>query len=94
MHRMDKYTPQRVRQNYLRRYQQYLRREIEQLEAKGEDTLSAAEAKRLDTLRAAAADCRDYDAILKDVADQQIEIDLDDGVQANSPKFGEAVADL
>ena len=91
---MDKYTPQRVRQNYLRRYQQYLRREIDQLEAKGEDALSGAEAKRLDQLRAAAADCRAYDAILKEVADQQIEIDLDAGVQENYPKFGEAVAGL
>ena len=94
MHRMDKYTPQRVRQDYLQRYQEYLRREIESLEAKGEETLSKDESKRLDTLREAAADCREYDAILKDVADQQIEIDLDDGVQNNYPKFGDAVAEL
>jgi len=94
MHRMDKYTPQRVRQDYLQRYQEWLRREIESLEAKGEETLSTDQSKRLDTLRAAAADCRDYDAILKDVADQQIEIDLDDGVQNNYPKFGDAVAAL
>jgi len=94
MHRMDKYTPQRVRQDYLQRYQEWLRREIESLESKGEETLSGDDAKRLDTLREAAADCRKYDAILKDVADQQIEIDLDDGVQNNYPKFGEAVADL
>jgi hypothetical protein len=94
MHRMDKYTPQRVRQDYLQRYQEWLRREIESLEAKGEETLTKDQSKRLDTLRAAAADCREYDAILKDVADQQIEIDLDDGVQNNYPKFGDAVADL
>ena len=37
---------------------------------------------------------REYDEILKDVADQQIEIDLDDGVQNNYPKFGDAVAEL
>ncbi len=94
MHRMDKYTPQRVRQDYLQRYQEWLRREIESLEAEGEETLSGDDAKRLDRLREAAADCREYDAILKDVADQQIEIDLDDGVQNNYPKFGDAVADL
>ncbi|WP_103028708.1 hypothetical protein [Salinibacter altiplanensis] len=94
MHRMDKYTPQRVRQDYLQRYQEWLRREIESLESKGEETLSSDEAKRLDRLREAAADCREYDAILKDVADQQIEIDLDDGVQNNYPKFGDAVAEL
>jgi hypothetical protein len=45
-------------------------------------------------LLAAAADCRAYDAILREVADQQIEIDLDDGVQANYPLFGDAVAPL
>jgi hypothetical protein len=94
MHRMDKFTPQRVRQDYLQRHQQYLRREIESLESEGEETLSGDAAKRLDRLREAAADCREYDAILKDVADLQIEIDLDDGVQNNYPKFGDAVADL
>jgi hypothetical protein len=94
MHRMDKFTPQRVRQDYLQRHQQYLRREIEALEAKGEETLTGDAATRLDRLREAAADCREYDAILKDVADRQIEIDLDDGVQNNYPKFGDAVADL
>jgi hypothetical protein len=94
MHRMDKYTSQRVRQDYLQRYQEWLRREIESLESKGEETLSGDDAKRLDRLRKAAADCRKYDAILKDVADQQIEIDLDDGVQNNYPKFGDAVAEL
>ncbi|MCS3632319.1 hypothetical protein GGP55_002935 [Salinibacter ruber] len=94
MHRMDKFTPQRIRQDYLQRYQEWLRREIESLESQGEETLSGDDAKRLDTLREAAADCREYDAILKDVADQQIEIDLDDGVQNNYPKFGDAVADL
>jgi hypothetical protein len=94
MHRMDKFTPQRVRQQYLQRYQSYLRREIESLEAEGEESLSGDDAKRLDTLRAAADDCRAYDAILKEVAEQQIEIDLDDGVQNNYPKFGDAVAEL
>ncbi len=94
MHRMDKYTPQRVRQHYLQRYQEWLLNQIESLEAEGEETLSGDAAKRLDRLRQAAADCREYDAILKDVADQQIEIDLDDGVQNNYPKFGDAVAAL
>ncbi len=94
MHRMDKFTPQRIRQDYLQRYQQYLRREISELEQDGEETLSKDKADRLDTLRAAAEDCRAYDTILQEVAEQQIEIDLDDGVQNNYPKFGDAVADL
>ncbi len=94
MHRMDKFTPQRIRQDYLQRYQQYLRREISELEQEGEETLSKDKADRLDTLRAAAEDCRAYDTILQEVAEQQIEIDLDDGVQNNYPKFEDAVADL
>jgi len=94
MHRMNRYTVQQVRQQYLHKYQQYLRNEIQSLEDQGEDSLSSTESKRLETLRQKADDCREYDEILKEVADQQIEIDLDDGVQENYPKFGDAVADL
>ena len=91
---MNRYTVQQVRQQYLHKYQQYLRSEIESLASRGEERLSSTEAKRLDTLRQKADDARAYDALLKDIADQQIEIDLDAGVQANYPKFGEAVAEL
>lgn len=94
MHRMNRYTVQQVRQQYLHKYQQHLRNEIQSLEGQGEDSLSSTESKRLETLRQKADDCREYDEILKEVADQQIEIDLDDGVQENYPKFGDAVADL
>jgi hypothetical protein len=94
MHRMNRYTVQQVRQQYLHKYQQYLRSEIESLESRGEKDLTSKESKRLSTLRDKADDARDYDAILKEVADQQIEIDLDDGVQENYPKFGDAVAEL
>ncbi len=94
MHRMNRWTAQQVRQQYLHKYQQYLRNEIQSLEDQGEDSLSSTESKRLETLRQKADDCREYDEILKEVANQQIEIDLDDGVQENYPKFGDAVADL
>jgi hypothetical protein len=94
MHRMNRYTVQQVRQQYLHKYQQYLRSEIESLESRGEKDLTSKESKRLSKLRDKADDARAYDTILKDVADQQIEIDLDDGVQENYPKFGEAVAAL
>jgi hypothetical protein len=91
---MNRYTVQQVRQQYLHKYQQYLRSEIESLESRGEKDLTSKESKRLSKLRDKADDARAYDTILKDVADQQIEIDLDDGVQENYPKFGEAVAAL
>ena len=94
MHRMNKYTVQQVRQNYLHTWQQHLRGQIDELEVKGEETLSNEGAVRLETLREKARDARQYDAILKEVADGQIEIDLDDGVQENYPLFEGAVAPL
>ena len=93
MHRMTKYTADQVR-SYLSTYQQHVRREKEALEAQGEETLSGSAAKRLDHLRVAEDDCRAYDDILQNVAEQRIEIDLDAGVQNNYPKFGDALADL
>ena len=42
----------------------------------------------------AAEDCRAYDTILQEVAEQQIEIGLSDGAENNYPKFGDALADL
>ena len=94
MHRMDKYTVQKVRQQYLHVFQNYLRSEIAPLEAKSDSERTNDEQKRLETLRAKVEDARAYDPILKEVADQQIEIDLDDGVQENYPLFGAAVAPL
>jgi hypothetical protein len=75
----------------LQRYQQYLRREIGDLE-KGEEMLSKEKADRL--APPAAEDCRTYDTILQEVAEQQIEIGLSDGAENNYPKFGDALADL
>ena len=37
-------------------------------------------------------ECRDYNEVLKELANQQIEFDLDDGVDANYAKFEGAVA--
>ena len=71
-----------------------LRSEIAPLETKGDSQHENDEQKRLQTLHAKADDTRAYDAILKDVADQQIKIALNDGIQRNYPKFDEAVASL
>jgi len=94
MHRMTKYTPQQIRQQYLHPYQKSIAKELEQLEARPTGDLSAGETKRLELLRKKATDARTYDDILKAVAAQHIAIDLDDGVQENYPKFGKAVAGL
>ena len=56
--------------------------------------LNTQEAKRLDTLRVDLRECETYDMELKNVADQQISFDLDDGVTVNYKKFEKVVAKI
>ena len=56
--------------------------------------LNTQEAKRLDTLRVDLRECETYDMELKNVADQQISFDLDDGVDVNYKKFESVVAKI
>ncbi len=88
MHRMDKFTVQKIRLNYLHRYMEYLGNEVQQAEANGTAT------RTIDKLNKALQDCREYDKILKPLADQQIVFDLDDGVTVNYAKFKSALAPL
>ncbi len=88
MHRMDKFTVQKIRLNYLHRYMEYLSNEVQQAGANGTAT------RTIDKLNKALQDCREYDKILKPLADQQIVFDLDDGVTVNYEKFKPAVAPL
>ena len=94
MHRLTKYTPQQIRQQYLHPYQKAITKELEALDARPTGDLSPDETKRLELLQKKSTDARAYDGILKTVAAQQIAIDLDAGVQENYPKFGKAVAGL
>ncbi|MDM1514645.1 hypothetical protein HX055_18180, partial [Myroides odoratimimus] len=50
--------------------------------------------KRLEQLRNWELECRDYNEVLKTLANQQIEFDLDDGVSVNYEKFAGAVAKI
>lgn len=59
-----------------------------------EENLSKQEIKRLEQLRNWELECRDYNEVLKKLANQQIEFDLDDGVDANYTKFEGAVAKI
>lgn len=93
MHRMNKFTAQKIRNNYLIKHLQYLRNEIAELE-KRSSSLSKSDAKWLDELRSAEIECREYDKLMKDYADKQIEIDLDDGVKVNYAKFEGIVAEI
>lgn len=93
MHRMDKYTVQKIQRSYLHPHQEFIKREIEKL-SDNEENLSKQEIKRLEQLRNWELECRDYNEVLKELANQQIEFDLDDGVDANYAKFEGAVAKI
>ena len=93
MHRLDKYTVQKIRNNYLHPHQGWIKREIEKLK-EDEAGLSREDQKRLTKLQQFELECSDYDEILKELANRQIEIDLDDGVKVNIEKFDPAVANF
>lgn len=59
-------------------------------------SLDRDEQRQLDYYRKALDECEEYNNYLKDIADQQIEIeiDLDDGVAVNYPKFEPVVAKI
>nr|MDA3879359.1 BREX-1 system adenine-specific DNA-methyltransferase PglX [Prolixibacteraceae bacterium] len=93
MHRMDKYTVQKIQRNYLHPHQEYIEREIKKLE-ENEENLAKQEQKRLKQLNDWKLECRDYNEVLKELANQQIEFNLDDGVSVNYAKFEGAVAKI
>lgn len=91
MHRMDKYTVQKIQRNYLHPHQKYIKQNIESL-VQNEEDLNKQEIKQLEKLRNWELECRDYNEVLKQLAVQEIEIDLDDGVSVNYDKFEDALA--
>ena len=93
MHRMNEFTVEKIRANYLLEHLKYLKSEISQKEANA-SSLSTAEARQLDKLRVDLAECEQYDLALKNVADQQIKFDLDDGVAKNYELFETVVAKI
>jgi len=93
MHRMNRFTVQVIRKNYLFKQMNWLEREITPL-AENEATLQSKDSKRLDKLRKDLIECREYDLLLKDMADRQIEFDLDDGVVENYKLFEGVVSKI
>jgi hypothetical protein len=93
MHRMNEFTVEKLRANYLLEHLKQLRNEKDDLEA-NTSNLSTQEAKRLDQIRNEIAECEDYDMDLKTIADAQITIDLDDGVTANYKLFETVLAKI
>lgn len=93
MHRMDAYTAERVRQNYLLPYIEYLQNQIADLEKRAA-SLSTSENRKLQNFQKALEECREYHERLQVVAEQAIAFDLDDGVIVNYAKFGDVLAKL
>ncbi|WP_454084192.1 BREX-1 system adenine-specific DNA-methyltransferase PglX [Georgenia sp. Marseille-Q6866] len=85
MHRYTPSTVSTVLNEYLREFQAKLKASLEHAERSNN-------AKEADRLRKVLLELDDYEHnVLYPLAAQNIEIDLDDGVKANYPKFGAAL---
>lgn len=91
MHRYDKTTISRIRTEYLHDVQQRLETrkiDLDQILNSDSSTTELNKArKEMKTVEKQLAELVTYDEKLRHMADQQIEIDLDDGFNVNYPKF-------
>ena len=91
MHRYDKTTISRIRTEYLHDVQQRLETrkiDLDQILNSDASTTELNKArKEMKTVEKQLAELVAYDEKLRHMADQQIEIDLDDGFNVNYPKF-------
>lgn len=91
LHRMDEFTPARVRTDYLHPLTRSYEGEIKRIDQMPEDTLTAAEKaayrKQKEDLQKKTAEIMKYDPVLAHVANRRIKLDLDDGVAVNYQKF-------
>lgn len=93
MHRMNAYTAEKVRTQYLLPHIECLMTRQAEMQANAAN-LSARERKELDNIGKQIDECREYHDRLHVVADRQIAFDLDDGVLVNYAKFGDVLAKL
>lgn len=99
LHRYNKDTVNRLLNRYLRDYLQKIRSRLEHLEhvqasapTTREKTLASKESE---ALRKRLHECEAYERdVILPLAQQRLEIDLDDGVKVNYLKFGEALAPI
>ncbi|WP_067929228.1 BREX-1 system adenine-specific DNA-methyltransferase PglX [Alicyclobacillus shizuokensis] len=91
MHRYDKTTLSRIRTDYVHELQIRLDAEKKSLlsiiEGDGTAREIGAAKKKLRALDLKIAELKEYEELLHHMADMQIEIDLDDGVDVNYAKF-------
>ena len=92
LHRYSPATVSTVLNEYLREYRAKLEVALQRAEEAAAGGVSAKEHKEADRLRAVLAELRDYEHdVLYPLDIQRVEIDLDDGVKANYPKFSPAL---
>jgi type II restriction/modification system DNA methylase subunit YeeA len=99
LHRYNESTLARMRTAYVIPLMQRMRARVEQLdvEHKSEDTGTTRKRqieKELNTLEDQQAELRAFDQQLQHYAEQQITLDLDDGVKVNYGKFGSLLSDV
>lgn len=91
MHRYDPYTVARVRTDYLHKLQKKYEAEMNHLDILIDSNVSnrekTAARKRKENIRKQIQECRAYDQAIAHVANQRVELDLDDGVKVNYAKF-------
>ena len=91
LHRYDKYTLARIRTDYVLKLTTTLNQLIEHAQVIIDGNISAKEVARArkerEAYEAQLQELREYDLILKQLADQEIDLDLDDGVKVNYAKF-------
>ena len=93
MHRMTPYTVERIRSKYLLPYIERLTNRINEMNA-SILKLTSAQARTLQRMERDLQECREYHDLLHPVANQNIAINLDDGVLVNYAKFGTILAKL
>lgn len=97
---MHRYRPDLIahlRVDYIHELQEIYRARIEMLETSAGAAQGSERArlnKQIERLRAQALELRDYEEKIRHLADQRIEIDLDDGVKVNYGKFGDVLAKI
>jgi type II restriction/modification system DNA methylase subunit YeeA len=98
MHRYDSSMVSRVRTDYLHPLQNKLEAEFVRLNqvlvSEDSPTEKTKATKRLKVLSKQMDELKKYDEVIHNLADQQIEIDLDDGVVVNYAKFQKVLAKI
>lgn len=91
MHRMDAFTVKKILGHYLHPHIDYVKGKYKEMHD-NEANLNKQELKEFEILGKQLSELKEYEQVLKDLANKQKTFDLDDGVTVNYAKFEGAVA--